>query len=228
MRYRFLARGRVCQRAGPHGAVLRRRRQRSVHRGVRHLRIVRYPFGLLPNKVGVPATGTANGAGFSRVLTQALTAPRLMFAYPTAKSLPDVSWALFGLSQGSYSNVLMVKLPPFTAVGPFDVHAAQGCPDAAQRSQDCAGGGRIRLCGTGNSNQHFCTSRRESCIAASNTLSTDVVNPFFYAITDSYSGVPCVGSCQVTIPALPMYVVLLPGQISGRFQPVGGAGGTRC
>ena len=55
-------------------------------------------FGLLPNKVGVPTSGTANGAGFSRVLTQALAAfapdVQLPHRHVISQCVVGLVWAL--------------------------------------------------------------------------------------------------------------------------------------
>ena len=52
--------------------------------------------------------------------------------------------------------------------------------------------------------QHRCTSRAEKCVAVASTV-TDAT-PFQFAITDTYSRLPCVVSCTITLPVLPMHV----------------------
>jgi hypothetical protein len=52
----------------------------------------------------------------------------------------------------------------------------------------------------GGADDFFCTSRQETCVAASGTVNQ--ASPFYFAQTETYSGVPCASGCTVTIPAL--------------------------
>jgi hypothetical protein len=57
----------------------------------------------------------------------------------------------------------------------------------------------------GNPLNYYCTSRQESCVAAAAAINP--TTPFYFASTESYSGVPCAQTCTITIPALSQHVV---------------------
>jgi hypothetical protein len=50
-----------------------------------------------------------------------------------------------------------------------------------------------------------CTKRAEACVA--NRAGVDESTPFYWAGSDSYSGLACASGCTVTVPAVPQRVV---------------------
>jgi uncharacterized repeat protein (TIGR01451 family) len=148
----------------------------------------------------------------SRVISYGLSGIRNSFNYWTAKSLPDASWALFtrGVAPpfGDLLTVWMAKLPPLAAPDGVDrstflpVTISLAPPANRQIAKAIIQFGYAEQ---GAPNQYYCTSRREPCVAASQGFIAD--NPFQYALSETYSGVPCSVSCQITIPVLPMHVV---------------------
>lgn len=148
-------------------------------------------------------TGTAR----PRVITYGLAGIRNSFFYSTAKALPDASWALFSWGVvkqgfGDLTNVWMAKLPPLVEDGvdrstfvrmPVSLTAPAGTVSAAVE---------FGYLENGTPDQHYCTSRREACVA---TTVTDAV-PFVYP-SEGIAGVPCASSCTVTVPVVPGRVV---------------------
>lgn len=163
--------------------------------------------GYQQTMVQVDLTGKAR----PRVITGGLSGMRNSFFYSTAKSLPDASWALFnwGVVQpgfGNLTNVWMAKLPPYVddkvdrstfvrmpveLTAPAGLGVVTAAVEFGYLEQGLAG-------------EHFCTSRREACIAAAATF-TDAL-PFLYA-SEGVAGVPCSSSCTVTVPVVPGHVV---------------------
>jgi hypothetical protein len=157
---------------------------------------------------GVLQIGTSGTQG--RVISGGLTGLRNTNDYPTAKALGDGSYLLFAYGDVTHyppSQMLMAKLPPFTRQdtvvrttfvrSPISIAAPQG-----QRIASAA----IEFGYTeqGQPDRYYCTSRRETCVAVSATV-TDAT-PFYYAQTENYTRMPCAKSCTITLPVLPAHV----------------------
>jgi hypothetical protein len=126
------------------GAVLRRRRQRSVHRGVRHLRIVRDPVWTATQQGGCIRHGDCQWSGVQPRADPGAdgSAPDVQLPHGQVAAgrvvglVRDLAGGLQQCTDGEAAAIYRRGQPR-----PFDVHASQSGPDAAQRSQDCAGGG---------------------------------------------------------------------------------------
>ena len=57
----------------------------------------------------------------------------------------------------------------------------------------------------GDAGSFFCTTRQETCVAASSGV--DPTSPFYFAQSETYSGVSCASGCTVAIPALSQRVL---------------------
>ncbi|HXA51111.1 MAG TPA: hypothetical protein VNV86_12430, partial [Candidatus Acidoferrum sp.] len=55
----------------------------------------------------------------------------------------------------------------------------------------------------GPANSHYCTSRKEACVAVAATV-TDT-EPFSYA-SEKYTRMPCFSSCTIPLPLVPNHV----------------------
>lgn len=146
----------------------------------------------------------------SRVLTGGLTGLRDSNDYPNAKGTGRGEYVIFPYHEVKYSapaRLLMAKRPATcdsdgvnrtTFVRhsvPITAPAGKGVATAAVEF------GYEEFAGP---NDHFCTSRREACVATSSTVNDAV--PFHYAVTESYTRLPCATSCNITVPVLPMHV----------------------
>ena len=156
--------------------------------------------------------------GSARVITSGLTALRSQNNYPTAKAIavdPSAplaagSWLLFAYGDTQYSKpsqVLMAKLPPFTAGDSVDRTTFVRAPISITPPSGLGIATAVVEFGyleQGTVAQHYCTSRREACVAVASTV-TDA-NPFWYESTDAYTPASCATSCTITLPVLPAHV----------------------
>ncbi|MCX6627520.1 MAG: hypothetical protein NTW28_07825, partial [Candidatus Solibacter sp.] len=154
----------------------------------------------------------ADSVSHSRVVTHGLAGMKNMFYYPTAKSLPDASWALFnvGVVAGTPAdqvNVWMAKLPPLSRQDEVDRSTFVRAPisiSAPQGRGIASAAIEFGYTEQGGPSQYYCTSRREACVAVSATV--DDTTPFYYAQTETYTRMPCAESCTITLPVLPAHV----------------------
>jgi hypothetical protein len=146
----------------------------------------------------------------SRVITGGLTSLRKTNDYPTAKPLADGSNLLFAYGDTAHfppSQVLMAKLPPFTASDSVDRSTFVRAPISITTPTGLGIATATVEFGyleQGTVAQHYCSSRREACVAVASTV-TDAA-PFWFETTDTYTRAPCSSSCTITLPVLPMHV----------------------
>ncbi len=120
------------------------------------------------------------------------------------KVLPDGSWAIMN-SYLPGNPIFLVKIPPIPASDGVDRTTFVRAPLTLTPP---SGKGITQAkvyfgySEQGNPGDYYCTSRREACVSTVSAITDS--NPFSYAVSDSYSNMPCTTSCTVTVPVLPM------------------------
>lgn len=143
--------------------------------------------------------------------------------YPTSKTLGDGSYTLVG--NGNYQDappqrLFLAKLPPLTAPDAVDRTTFVRAPLTITPPSGlgvATAAVEFGYLEQGTPSQHYCTSRREACVAVASTV-TDAT-PFSYETTDAPTWAACATSCTIALPILPAHV----GYYSVKFK---GAGGT--
>jgi hypothetical protein len=185
-------------------------------------------------QLGLTADPDAPAGAYSRVLTNGFSRLRNPSGFEVAKSLPDASWALFGLwdTTGLWDtghvpswtdqvtkHVFIVKLPPYAKDeldrstfirAPIAITPPAGIGIATASVE--FGYGEF-----GPPEQHYCTQRKETCVAIAPTVTDS--NPFQFQTSETYSRLPCPGSCTITLPVLPAHTAYY----TVKFYGTGGA-----
>ncbi len=153
----------------------------------------------------------AESVSNSRIVTRGLAGIKDMFYYATAKALPDASWALFNVGSVAVANpqvnVWMAKLPPLAKQDNVDRSTFVRAPvyvTAPQGKGIASAAIEFGYAEQGATDQYYCTSRHEACVATAATV-TDAT-PFYFAQTETYTRRPCATTCTITLPVLPAHV----------------------
>jgi hypothetical protein len=168
-----------------------------------------FQFGFTPNTVGIDSASVAPnyGAGYTRKLSTGFGGIKDL----TKKFKPTAAaeWAF--LTKGAYwntgSSMLMLKMLPFPAPDGVDRSTFVRAPISITTPTGLGIATATVEFGyleQGTVAQHYCSSRRETCVAVASTV-TDAT-PFWYVGTDTYTRASCATSCTVTLPVLPMHV----------------------
>jgi hypothetical protein len=165
---------------------------------------------------------------FSRVLTHGLATYRQTGYYATAKSLPDASWIMFSYisPDGLQNEIFLLKPPPYVKDQldrstflhiPILITAPRGIRVASAAVE-------FGYAEYGPANSHYCTSRKEACVAVTATI-TDA-EPFKYA-GETFTRMPCAGSCTIPLPLVPNHVAYYTVKFydsNGKFVANGSSG----
>ncbi len=160
----------------------------------------------LNSLAGLVQIGTAGNK--SRLISGGFTRLRDLGTFPTFHALADGYFGIFPIQDVHYNppaKLMMIEFPPFTvddAVdrttfvrAPITITTPSGLGIATATVEF----GYQELGG-------YCTSRAETCVAASATV-TDAT-PFWFKTSESgsYTKASCATSCTITLPVLPGHI----------------------
>ncbi|HWB82789.1 MAG TPA: hypothetical protein VG675_01530 [Bryobacteraceae bacterium] len=149
-----------------------------------------------------------NGAA-TRKLTSGFRRYRLGVYYWSARVLPDGSWMIVRPSyfDRQRSEEFLVKIPPLPSRDSIDRSnfipmTLSLTPPASVNVNNAVV--QFGYAENGDPSDFYCTSRRETCMAASGTINQTA--PFSFS-SENPGGMPCASGCQIQIPAIPQRVL---------------------